>query len=97
MVLLNISFSIDFSIDNEGQIEHVFLINGDINQERSEDLIKLLVEKGVIEIGERSKGIVELKDSVIHTDYEICIEIGTDWENDIWVEKSRKDQLFTIY
>jgi hypothetical protein len=96
MVLFE-NFTVDFSVDNTGQIEFVNVLDGNINEEHSENLIKQLVQIGKIELGERSKGQMEMINSELVLDYEVCISLGEDWDDDIWEERFERFERFEIF
>ena len=73
----------DFSISFDGEIEYVSPYN-DSTSIDCEVILKKLLEKKLIDLGERSEGNVVIEDDIIILDYRVCVNLGEDWDSDEW-------------
>jgi hypothetical protein len=76
----------DFSLDNDGVWED---IDNRIKCEHDEciTLLGTLVEKKKFILGERTEGNVDITNGVITLEYKRCIEVGKDWNDDVWEDE----------
>jgi len=78
---------IEFSLDYMGDCEYVEMNGNDINEERNiVKLIKRLVKYNNIFLGERTEGTIKITDEFITLDYKVCVEVGEDWDSDVYEE-----------
>ena len=79
---------IEFSVDNEGEVEYVFVnFETKTNPELVKKISKILrkvISDNLLEIGERSEGLIIPNRRSIIFDYKVCIEVGEDWNTDKW-------------
>ena len=73
----------DFSISFDGEIEYVspYVDSTSID---CEVILKKLLEKKVIDLGERSEGNIVIEDDVIILYYRVCVNLGEDRYSDEW-------------
>lgn len=78
---------IEFSVDNTG-VEYVSVNFGSEDESELVKKITKILEKVVsdnlLEIGERSEGLIIPNRRSIVFDYKVCIELGEDWGDDKW-------------
>lgn len=85
----NVEF--EFSLDFQGQCEYIESETTDQFLER-ELVVLFLVDKGLIPINERTKGIVRCLPlnnewgGIVYISYETCTQVGCDWNEDVWEE-----------
>lgn len=86
----------DFSVDYDGDIEDVSPYDDDLTETECEEVVKKLVEKDLIELGERSEGNIDISNGIIRLDYRVCTEVGEDWGDDVWEDVTREYPVSVI-
>ena len=81
--------SFSFSLDSEFDIEEISN-KENITYEECEEVITKLIESHHLDCGERTEGSVTFDDEVTpiiyNVDYRFCLEVGEDWNDDVWDE-----------
>lgn len=85
----------DFSVDNTGEIEYTSPYNDSTKIECDEVLQKLL-NRDLIELGERSEGFINIERGKIKLDYRVCNEVGEDWDSDVWEDVEEEYPISVI-
>jgi transcription initiation factor IIE alpha subunit len=88
--------SFSFSLDSEFDVEEISNMEN-ITYDESNGIIFKLIEDHHINCGERTEGSVTFDDSVTpiiyNVDYRFCLEVGEDWNDDVWDEFEVNVQL----
>ena len=90
-MLHDTEYSIDFSVDYDGNWEDIDIMEEDqenITEQEIIDLLKKVVDNRKLILGERSTGEIEVKNGEIIFNYKYCTELGEDWNDDVWIEDS---------
>lgn len=98
-LMSNIEF--EFSLDFQGQADYIE--SNDTDQFMEYELVLLsLVVNGLIPINEKTEGVVKCIPSenqgggIINIDYKTCIQVGEDWDTDIWEEGTSEILISTL-
>lgn len=78
----------DFSVDYNGDTESVDSMDERFTDEQLNELVVLMVERGHIDVKERSEGSIYLSKFKLKFKYRVCVSVGEDWGKDKW-EKRR--------
>ena len=92
---LNSDMEFEFSLDFQGQVEYIESENTDQFLEY-ELVLLFLVEKDLIPINERTEGIVTIKMGIVYLDYKTCTQVGEDWNDDVWEEKTSEHLVLNL-
>ena len=88
--------SFSFSLDSDFDVEEITNMEN-ITYDESDGIIFKLIEDHNINCGERTEGSVTFDDSVTpiiyNVDYRFCLEVGEDWNDDVWDEFEVNVQL----
>ena len=76
----------EFSVSNDGDVESVDSLDK-VTQTECDDLMKELLKKNKIVLGERSEGTISVVNDVIKLTYRVCTELGEDWNTDVWEDE----------
>lgn len=85
----------DFSVDVDGDIEYTSPYNDSTEPECNEVLQKLL-DKDLIQLGERTEGFINIERGMIKLDYRVCTELGDDWDTDVWEDVEEEYPISVI-
>lgn len=85
----------DFSISFDGDIEDLSPTEGTMIECTS--VLKTLIKKNLISIGERSEGTVRIENKVIHLEYRVCVNVGEDWDSDEWDDIEETYPISVLY
>jgi len=89
---LSSDMEFEFSLDFQGQVEYVESENTD-QFFVYESVLLFLVEKGLVPINERTEGVVTIKTGVVEIFYKTCTQVGEDWNDDVWDEKTSEHSV----
>jgi hypothetical protein len=99
----NKDFDFEFSVDFQGNVEYVIFEYGCLDNRDNEEeenflrlFLRLLIEKGIVPIGERTEGEIVVKSGVVYSEYKVCTQVGEDWGDDEWEEHEREDLLLNV-
>ena len=73
----------DFSVDFDGEVEDVSSYT-EVTNTDCETFLKRLLTKKKIGLGERSEGNCKVVDGIVKLDYKVCMELGEDYDTDVW-------------
>jgi hypothetical protein len=85
----------EFSLDFQGQVEYVESENTD-QFFVFESVLLFLVEKDLIPINERTEGVVTIENGVVEIFYKTCTQVGEDWNEDVWEEKTSEHLVVNL-
>lgn len=80
----------DFSVDFGGIIEDIVPYDETVVNYEDDKLTKLvnkLVDRGHIELQERSEGSIYLSKKLLKIKYRVCVSVGEDWNKDKWEKR----------
>ena len=75
----------DFSVDFDGEVEDISSYT-DVTDTDCEQLMKKILDKKKLGLGERSEGGCVVVNGVVKLDYKVCMELGEDYDTDQWDE-----------
>ena len=75
-----------FELSETGVWNDVSIMDNDITEVECVSLLEDWVERKLIPIGEKTEGDVELKDGRWVGSGKVCVELGDDWNGDVWEE-----------
>ena len=88
--------SFSFSLDSDFDVEEITNMEN-ITYDECNGIIFKLIEDHHINCGERTEGSVTFDDGVTpiiyNVDYRFCLEVGEDWDSDVWDEFEVNVQL----
>ena len=85
-VLLNfklLDMEFDFSVDFDGEVEDISSYT-EVTDTDCETFLKRLLTKKKIGLGERTEGNCKVVNGVVKLDYRVCMELGEDYDSDVW-------------
>ena len=75
----------DFSVDFDGEVEDICSYT-EVTDTDCERLMKKILDKKKLGLGERSEGGCVVVNGVVKLDYKVCMELGEDYDTDQWDE-----------
>ena len=78
---MNMEF--DFSVDVDGEIEEVSSYT-EVTDTDCEQVMEKILNKKKLGLGERSEGNCIVVDEIVKLDYKVCMELGDDYDTDVW-------------
>ncbi len=77
----------EFTLDYDGEVEDLDIWDGDTTEVECEGIIDKMKEKKVIGFGERTEGVVKIRNGQVEYNERVCMELGEDWDSDNWTEE----------
>ena len=82
----------EFELDFQGQVDYLQSVDTDQFLEY-EQVLLFLVEKGLVPINEKTEGVVTIENGVVEIFYKTCTQVGEDWNDDVWDEKTSEHSV----
>jgi hypothetical protein len=82
----------EFELDFQGQVDYIESVDTDQFLEY-EQVLLFLVEKGLVPINEKTEGVVTIENGVVEIFYKTCTQVGEDWNDDVWDEKTSEHSV----
>jgi len=82
---MNLQLSFSYSDLNKfEELDHV----SDLFDTEIKKFLLDLIDKNYLIVGERCRGTIFVTDNKVKIEYTYCSELGEDWNDDLWIDKT---------